>query len=131
MVVKHYHLFRPSSYIGALGRESLWDFTDHGPSNIVYVGTNVVDEKNHKIINACCRRPPFCSCQRADDSSVRADDCDVDWLDLFEDELLPVVCLKLNDVRASGMVSMTKKQWRLLMRTNGCVLVRVTYLARL
>ena len=67
----------------------LWDFTDRGPSPIVYVGTNVVDEKTHKIINACCHRPPFCSCQRADDSCQRADDCDVNWLDLSEDELLP------------------------------------------
>ena len=65
----------------------LWDFTDRGPSPVVYVGTNVVDEKTHKIGNICwC--PFIYSCQRAEDSCQRADDGNVNWLDLFEDELL-------------------------------------------
>ena len=65
----------------------LWDFTDRGPSPVVYVGTNVVDEKTYQIRNVGCR-PFIYSCQRAEDSCQRADDGDVDWLDLFEDELL-------------------------------------------
>ena len=59
---------------------SLWDFTARGPSPFAYACTAVVDEKTHKINNVCSR-PPFCSCQRADD-------IDIDWLDLFEEELL-------------------------------------------
>ena len=65
----------------------LWDFTDRGPSPVVYVGTNVVDEKTHQIKNVCCC-PSFYSCQRVEDSCQRADDGGVDWLDLLEDELL-------------------------------------------
>ena len=54
----------------------LWDFTDRGPSPVVYVGTNVVDEKTYQIRNVCCR-PSFYACQRAEDSCQRADDGDV------------------------------------------------------
>ena len=65
----------------------LWDFTDRGLSPVVYVGTNVVDEKTRKVKNVCWRHFIY-SCQRAEDSCQRADDGDVDWLDLFEDQLL-------------------------------------------
>ena len=58
---------------------SLWDVTGHSPSPVVYVCTNVVDERTHKIGNICC--PDICSCQVADDYEV-------DWLDQFEDEPL-------------------------------------------
>ena len=58
---------------------SLRDVTGRGPSPVVYVSTNVVDERTHKIKNVC--RPTFRSCQMADDG-------DADWLDEFEDEPL-------------------------------------------
>ena len=46
-----------------------------------------MDENTHKIRNICCI-PFIYSCQRAEDSCQKADDGYVDWLDLFEDELL-------------------------------------------
>ena len=58
-----------------MGFHSSWSLT-----KFAYACTAVVDEKTHKINNVCSR-PPFCSCQRADD-------IDIDWLDLFEEELL-------------------------------------------
>ena len=58
---------------------SLRDVIGRGPSPVVCVCTNVVDERTHKIKNVC--RPTFCSCQMADDG-------DADWLDEFDDEPL-------------------------------------------
>ena len=54
---------------------SLRDVTGRGPSPVVYVYTNVVDERTHKIRNVCCH-PTFCSCKMGDDGEA-------DWLDEF------------------------------------------------
>ena len=48
---------------------SLRDVTGRGPSPLVYVCTNVVDERTHKIGNIYCR-PDICSRQVADDYEV-------------------------------------------------------------
>ena len=124
---------------------SLRDVTSHGPSPVVYVCTNVVDKRTHKIKNVC--RPTFCSC-------LMADDGDADWLDEFEDE--PLFGNLLETERCEGdrdsskdhetfsvpsgdiaydclMLNMLAcfQQGKLLMGADGQVLVRVTYLARL